>query len=325
MINHARTLLLNIPARRTQMQDPGYEYIPDAFQPVRLNTALHLLRRALFGANPDNYFLNIRARELLGYIHETELAQYVYALDPRITYWPPAGTNFFENAKTRVNIVQTGGQLLRLNFGGTFAANNATGTSTQTYDVALNNVGGTLFVNTQQTTKRIDPVITEIKSTAATPAIPLNETNLQFAVNFTSAAAPPPPTAVLLTELAEFIVEEQYASDGNPSGLEIEPQEFLTLAMSSRPPRLASTAAGAEIARWQITVRTNPAPVISNLSQLELLGAPLFLELFGIKDEEPYRTFKNLWADHPLPQYKLSGLVLAAIYRTNELSRTNNG
>lgn len=318
MINHARTLLLNIPANRTQMQDPGYEYIPDTFRPVSLNGPLQILRRALFGSNPDNYFLNVRARELLGYIHETELAEYLYALDPRITYWPPTAANFFDAAKTRVVITQTRGTPRRLNFGGTFFANAATGTSTQAYDVGLFNTDDALFVTTQQTTKTAALLTTAITNTASPPTIPLAETDLQFAVNFTANSIAP-TNAALLTELAELIIEEQYLPDGLPVGLEIEPPEELILLSRARPARMASTTPIAPVARWQISVRANPTPAISNLAALELLGAPMFLELFGVADGEPYATFKNLWFDHPLPQYKLGGLVLAAIYRTHEL------
>lgn len=329
MINHARTLLLNISAERTQLQDAGYEYVPEAFKPIALDSTLSTLRRTIFGATPDNYFLNVRARELLGYIHETELKQYVYALDPRVTYWPPGPTSFFENAKARVSITQTAGDPLRLNFGGTFKANNATGTSVQTYDVVLNNVAGTLSVDTQQTTKIAAPVTTEIASTAAVQPITLAETNLRFSVNF-AATAPDsePTTAALITETADLIITEQYSVENTPIGLELEPQEFLTMQMRAAPerPRMAATLpAGPGIARWQITTIVNPTPLIANISRLELLGEPLFLELFGISGAEPYKTFKNLWEDHPLPAYRLSGLVLALIYRTNERMRANNG
>lgn len=329
MINHARTLLLNIDAERTQLQDAGYEYVPESFKPVDLDSTLSVLRRTIFGATPDNYFLNVRARELLGYIHETELSQYVYALDPRVTYWPPGPTNFFENAKARVAITQTAGDPLRLNFGGTFKANNATGTSIQTYDVVLNNIAGLLSVDTQQTTKIVKPVTTELASTTVVQPIALAETNLQFSVNF-AATAPDNEliTAALLTETAELIITEQYSVENTPVGLELEPREFLPIPMraATRQPRMAATLpVGPVIARWQITAIANPTPLIANISLLELLGEPLFLELFGVSGKEPYRTFKNLWEDHPLPAYRLGGLVLALIYRTNERMRANNG
>lgn len=322
MINHARTLLLNIAHGRAQLQDRGYEYIPENYTPVQLNTTLSTLRRVVFGSNPDNYFLNVRARELLGYIHETELAQYVYALDPRVTYWPPTAANFFENAKTRVNITQVSGQPLRLNFGGTFSANNATGTSTQTYDVVLNSVEDILAVSTQQTTKPGDPVTTVINATGNPPTLPLAETNLQFSVNFATTAS---TTELLTTELAELIITEQYNGINNLEWLIVEPQADTTLGFTTRPVLQTAFPPETVVARWQITVQKNPAPIIANIGALELLGETLFLDLFGLKRTEPYVTFKNLWFDHPLPAYRLSGLILAAIYRTNELMRGKNG
>jgi hypothetical protein len=58
---------------------------------------------------------------------------------------------------------------------------------------------------------------------------------------------------------------------------------------------------------------------------LELLGEPVFLELFGVEPAEPYATFKNVWFDHPLPAYKLAGLTLAFIYRLEEVRLHRNG
>ena len=93
-------------------------------------------------------------------------------------------------------------------------------------------------------------------------------------------------------------------------------------------PAMAVTAAGLEdvFAQWLVTVKTTPTPVITLLMPtLELLGEPVFLSLFGVNYAEPYATFKHLWFDHPLPVYRLAGLVLAMIYRTEELRRHKNG
>ena len=40
MINHGRTLLLNIWAQSAQKQQAGYEYIPPTFRPLVLPTVL---------------------------------------------------------------------------------------------------------------------------------------------------------------------------------------------------------------------------------------------------------------------------------------------
>lgn len=48
------------------------------------------------------------------------------------------------------------------------------------------------------------------------------------------------------------------------------------------------------------------------------IGEPYLLQLFGL-GEEPYATFKNCWSNHPDFAYRLSGLVLALAYRTDEV------
>lgn len=89
MVNHARDLFLNLaglPA--TPYTYPGEEYIPPAFNPLRLPAWMQILRSAIFGVRPDRAMMNLRAQELILPLHDTDLADYVTALDPRITYVP---------------------------------------------------------------------------------------------------------------------------------------------------------------------------------------------------------------------------------------------
>lgn len=86
MINHARTLLLNVDGDGNgYSSEPGAEYIPPDFQAQTLGS-LGAVYRILFGSNPDSVFLNYRARQLMNLIHSTDLVDYVLALDSRITY-----------------------------------------------------------------------------------------------------------------------------------------------------------------------------------------------------------------------------------------------
>lgn len=87
MINHARTLLLN----RSGAQRPGTayfleEYVPEDFAPVTLPGALSKAYNVLIGNRADNAFANYRVWSLMRMLHATELASYVTALDPRVTY-----------------------------------------------------------------------------------------------------------------------------------------------------------------------------------------------------------------------------------------------
>lgn len=72
---------------------------------------------------------------------------------------------------------------------------------------------------------------------------------------------------------------------------------------------------------WQVEGYNKPRMDLTQVvsERLSNLGEPTYLQLFGISDVEPYLTFKNCWKSHPDFAYKLGGLVLAMIYRTDEV------
>lgn len=94
MINHARTLLLN-SKQTTVASLPGAQYVPTDFVPVSLNIPLTTIRRVLFGPNPDAFKLVYRTQELLTLLHASELSDFLYTLDSRITYWPFDNSLFY--------------------------------------------------------------------------------------------------------------------------------------------------------------------------------------------------------------------------------------
>jgi hypothetical protein len=83
MINHARTLLLN-----GHTTGPGAEYISPDYKPKKLTGTLQNVWNMLYGKDLDDYAKNYRTRQLMTILHSTDLVKYVYALDPRVTYWP---------------------------------------------------------------------------------------------------------------------------------------------------------------------------------------------------------------------------------------------
>lgn len=93
MINAARTLLLNMPGPY-QGSTPGEEVIAEDYRPKALSPQLTLIHNTLFGLSPDRTFLNYRGRQFLQLLHATELSEYLYDLDPRITYLPFTATAF---------------------------------------------------------------------------------------------------------------------------------------------------------------------------------------------------------------------------------------
>lgn len=86
MINHFRTLLMNVDGSTQPGNYIAEEIIDPGYSAVVLPQALRTIRTALFGSNPDRHMLNYRCRQLLALIHASPLQQYVTAVDRRITY-----------------------------------------------------------------------------------------------------------------------------------------------------------------------------------------------------------------------------------------------
>lgn len=275
MINHGRTLLLNIFAQSAGTRDAGYEYIPPAFRPLVIPSALRIVRGVLFGKQPDQRFLNLRARELLSYIHQTELAQYLYALDSRITYWPEQETTTFKY-EPKVTVKQRTGPETPIAFSGDFVVGNAGGKAAREFLVQLAASAQENLHIAVTEVGAITTTYTQIPNLTNMPVITLPETQIKFRIN--------------------------------------------------NMPNVSAPANGTQLATWSIALAANPPPAITTLMPtLELLGEPVFLELFGVESTEPYATFKNVWFDHPLPAYKLAGLTLAFIYRLEEVRLNRNG
>jgi len=86
MINHARTLLMNIDGSSGFLGTPGDEIIDPDFRSRVMSGSMQSIRRVLFGVSPDRNMLNYRCRELLGLIHGTPMEEYITDMDRRITY-----------------------------------------------------------------------------------------------------------------------------------------------------------------------------------------------------------------------------------------------
>ena len=86
MINHARTLLMNIDGSSGFLRTPGDEIIDPDFKTRVMSGSMQAIRRVLFGSSPDRNMLNYRCRELLGLIRGTAMEPYITDLDRRVTY-----------------------------------------------------------------------------------------------------------------------------------------------------------------------------------------------------------------------------------------------
>ena len=86
MINHARTLLMNVAGSTPILDYIAEEIVDPAFNQLSLPSELLQLRRGLFGSDPDRHMLNYRVRQLLAVVHASPLVEYILGLDKRITY-----------------------------------------------------------------------------------------------------------------------------------------------------------------------------------------------------------------------------------------------
>lgn len=313
MINHARTLLMNIPGSAYQPQYLGEEYIPQTFQPVVLPSYIQTARRVLFGNRPERVFLNYRVRELLHTIHETELAEYVFALDPRVTYWPEPSTTIFESSR-RVRITQTSGfKGAQLFVSGEAKPDHFSGVALREYDVRItqNEFDDYQLIIRYPDGKQIATTV-DVSSGLSSP-VSVAGTGLVlrvggspiFSGNLLMENGYP-----LLTEALDEIMLEV----GN--GYSEESSESLSIPL----PTVFDNSA------WRVSVFTPPSSVVGTLPLLEVIGAANIAELFGAGDKlQPMYTFRSIWFDHPFTAYRVAAFTLAMIYRTEQARRAQNG
>jgi hypothetical protein len=254
MINHARTLLLNVSgSNRPTLGTYGEEYIP-TFSPVNVPTYLTKLNTTLFGLNPDYVFMNYRARELMSVLHSTEFRSYVTDLDSRIAYDLQDNTFFDIDFGSVIDTI-TANNNLSPSIIGTYIANSVSGRMYDTWTVTLGN-GSVTSVN-----------------------------------NITNSAN-----------------GEAWSIAGNISPAYALGESNLSIIFSQTGAPLAASGA------WKVTSLAKPAS-ISNLEvKIKTLGAEHMTSLFS--GDEPYKTFKALWETHPQFHYRLTGILLAMIYKT---------
>lgn len=315
MINHARTLLLNQPGKNYTPGFLGEEYTPANYVPVSVPSYVVFPRKILFGTDPDKVFLNFRARELMGLIHATELAEFVYSFDPRVTYWPEDRNEFF-SAPTALAINKTAGYTrAKIYTQGQPTADNNRGRVFNDYVVQLLEDSGNISaaINSVSSFDAATQPLTfaaENSNLSNKVQVPNSGLSLQFSDLDTVTAE-----SLLLEEFDYELLTQDY------SALTLEAGDILPF--SAPPVSKLVLASDSIMAAWQLQTYARPSPAIKIcLPKLELLGEPLFLELFGVRNDiEPYVTFKNIWFDHPAPNYRLAAFVLAMIYRTAESQR----
>lgn len=329
MINHARTLLLNVDSR-TYMRDAlGEEYIP-TYTPIALPTYLAGARKILFGSAPDRVFLNFRAYELLSFIHQTELAEFVYALDPRVTYWPKKRSTFFKAKTNTVTLKTAGTSESRLYVNGALKANNNTGRAFREYGLRVinnDNAAPTLQITSDLGAfSRTQP----IEWLATTP----DSANPDVTFTGISRQIPLPETDITIQLISgdlnlNIMAFENFTDTQAELGYlfrNIALERGSDIAqMRAHLPTMKLIDGQTVLAEWTLQLYAKPDSAITAcLPRLDFLGEPFYLELFGVGNTtEPFATFKNIWFNHPNAAYRLAAFTLAVIYRTNELRPAN--
>lgn len=306
MINHARTLLCNVSGAQYQPQYLGEEYIPPQYAAQPLPSYLQAARRLIFGTQPERVFLNHRVRELMQIIHETEFADYVYDLDPRVTYWPEQNPVFF-NLRKYVRATQIAGVYgAKIFFSGDLQADHDRGIAFREYTVRATQLDDTQIIIEYDdprfaTTQKIVDVSTGISSPVSISGTRVNVRIGGSPLSNRELLLETGPS-LLVGEMGEFILESPPL---NPDG--------------TIPGVFEGTA-------WRVESFAPPNSVVNVIPLLEILGEPNLLEIFGVSNyDQPFATFKSLWFDHPLAVYRLAGFALAMIYRMEKLRNTVDG
>lgn len=320
MINHARTLMLNLASKAYQPGTLGEEYVPQ-YSPASLPAYLTTPRKILLGTDPDKVFLNFRMHELFSLIHQTELSEFVYALDPRITYDPAATSEFF-TAQKQLNLSRVLGLTnTRLFVNGAPAADNITGRAYRNYsiDVTLINGDYRLTIAAESTRDQLAASLDWLQADPATGdtsglSVPVTLPNTTLNVRISTPQVTQP--VLLMEDYYDLLKEDDYEIELEP-GEDPAPLQFRKMALTGT----------AQVGKWQLETYARPGSAITTcMPRLEFLGEPFYLELFGVGNTvEPYATFKNIWFDNKNPTYRLAAFVLAMIYRTDAIRKKQNG
>lgn len=307
MINHARTLLGNQAAILLGLNFPGEEYVPETFYPVTLPSPLARIRALLFGSQPDRIMVNYRLRQYMTLLHATELSQYVTAFGARLTYLNRDWLDLFDERFFGVFVAPYPGNIATgVDFGGSSPSSvitNGIGPGATIYSF-LTGLGGSVFSITGPSPQLFilgDPEQDETSDRLEREwFVEVVDTATVRIVHRT------PP-------YQEYI--ENYVLTNNLSDIHALPHSSLKFRFESN---LNS--------KWRIVARWRPSQDLGSIAaSLRQLPDQDMAFLFGRgqpKGElQPFRTFRRLWESHYSLAYSLGGLLLALIYRTDELRR----
>jgi len=260
MINHARTLLLNSDG--ATRPNPSYfleEYVDPKFSALQLPDYLARARASLFDPkSADEAYKNFVMRACMSILHSTEFAEYVYALDPRVTYLnrPSVAMTPEEAVTTPLNDLAKTGRAEMVGSGSQVPQRIM-----WDWDVEVLSGG---------------PVAYSVQVTLRTPY-----QRQVYSVNFDDGHSDLVPLPGQTQLFFRF-------------------QDAISVGMS-----------------WEASLFSMQKLNLDAIMQGFESSGSAADQLFG--NQEPYKTFGELWRKHVYLNYKMSGYLLAVIYRMEEV------
>jgi len=77
---------MNLTRIDTELFDFGERYVPAVYAPKVLPQYLQIIRGLLFGQTPDRAMINYRLFQFMALLHSSELEEFMYVQDKRVTY-----------------------------------------------------------------------------------------------------------------------------------------------------------------------------------------------------------------------------------------------
>lgn len=99
MINHARTLLLNLSADNDNYEE---EYIDPNFKPIKLSKFLSNVYRIIFSDSDIRKLKLYRTAQVMTFLHCESLKKYILDLDTRITYLTNSNKFYYDEPKNLI-------------------------------------------------------------------------------------------------------------------------------------------------------------------------------------------------------------------------------
>lgn len=255
MINHARTLLMNVNGSAPLNNYLAEEIVDPEFKALTLPTPLNQVRRVLFGTNPDRHMRNYRCRQLLALAHATPLDEYLTGFDARLTYDFKSDTLILPDVWVP--------------------------------SVANVNDRGTLTV-------------------LGVPEPPDATGRVYHALSVTTASS-------------GVATVERMTTPFQKVDFEFSGSDKIPLSGTGLSFRLGSEAGGQA---FHVEVRSRPQKDLGQLARdASALGEPVYNYLFGLTNDEPYKTFRELWFRKEELPLRLAALVCAIVFRTEEVRR----